>query len=108
MIEGFKKFFVKSLIIVILKLFESNINLYILNPKMARSKKSREGAHDELANEIGDEVESGEDETELLRATDDARQGKSVEIRDHKGRKLKIKVEKIDPATTVDDSEGYC
>jgi len=44
----------------------------------------------------------------LIRATDDARQGQSAEIKDHKGRKLKIRVERIDPETATDDSKGYC
>jgi len=75
---------------------------------MARTKKANQDVHDELAKEIGDEFESGEDESELIRATDDARQGQSAEIKDHKGRKLKIRVERIDPETATDDSKGYC
>ncbi len=73
-----------------------------------KAKDGKDGIHDELAEEIGDEFEGGEDESELIRATDNARQGKSVEIMDHKGRKLRIKVEEIDPITAVDDSNGYC
>ena len=80
----------------------------VLADKMARTKKFKEEIHDELAEEIGGEFEGGEDESELIRATEDARQGKFVEIKDHKGRKLKIKVEKIDPVAATDDSNGYC
>jgi hypothetical protein len=93
---------------MLLKHFERNINSIFLSPKMARTKKANKDVHDELAEEIGDEVESGEDESELIRATDDARQGGSTEIKDHKGRKLRIKVERIDPETATDDTKGYC
>ena len=48
-----------------------------------------------------EEIE-GVDEIDLIRATE-KRQGKEVEIRSHKGKRVKIKVKEIDP---IEVSEG--
>ncbi len=75
---------------------------------MNKPRKYHKDVQDELEEEIGEEIESGEEESEIMRATDNAKQGESGEIRDRKGRKLKVKIEKIDPSAAVDDYGGYC
>ncbi len=44
-----------------------------------------------------------EDEQEIVEATQDVCCDNTIEIKDKKGRKLKIKVKGIDPVAVVDD-----
>jgi len=56
---------------------------------------------EELARDIEDN-----DEAKVFSAVDSAKEDE-IEVIDHKGRKLKVKVKKIDPVTAMDDREGY-
>ena len=59
----------------------------------------------ESEKELEEEVQ--EDEQDIVNVCEKVDQGEEVELKDRKGRKLKIKAKKIDPVEAVDDREEY-
>ena len=53
---------------------------------------------------MGEQVDDM-DEEEILKDLDDTAPGETIEVKSKKGKKVKIKIERIDPATVVDDGD---
>jgi hypothetical protein len=53
---------------------------------------------------MNDEID-GLDEEEILEALEGKDSGEYIEIKNKNGKKIKVRIEKIDPATTVDRDE---
>lgn len=61
-------------------------------------------AEDVSEDELGEEVESGEEEAAICSAIEKG--ADEVEITDKKGRKIRVKIKREQPNASTDDREG--